>query len=114
MSMASSVTAMMRRYGSAVCIRRGEERLYARAFIQPLRRRHRLYINDKYTPAGYFDNAYSLYLGESAHELLAGDIVDDGHGSFSVITGETFSVSDEPLYVWAILSPLYEEENTDE
>ena len=101
---------ILQRYGSTVTINRGGRTEAVRAFVQPLRRRHRLYINDKAIPAGYFDNAYRLYIGDRFHHFSYGDGAElscNGE-DYTVVTSEEFVVRDEVAYVWAILKPKKE------
>ena len=95
------------RYANSVTITRGGRTEAANAFVQPLRRRHRLYINDKTIPAGYFDNAYRLYIGDKRHHLSHGDVVtiSCSGDAYTVVTSEEFIVGNEIAYIWAILKP---------
>lgn len=99
--------SVLSRYGNTVTIRRGGRTEVVHAFVQPLRRRHRLYINDKVIPAGYFDNAYRLYIGDRNHHFSYGDgaVLTCCGESYTVVTAEEFVVGDEAAYVWAILRP---------
>lgn len=98
---------ILRRYGNTVRITQGGRTEVVRAFVQPLRRRHRLYINDKVIPAGYFDNAYRLYIGDREHHFAYGDgaVLTCNGTSYTVVTAEEFVVGDEVAYIWAILKP---------
>lgn len=101
------LTGLLKRYGNTVRITRGGRTETVHAFVQPLRRRHRLYINDKVIPAGYFDNAYRLYIGDKNHHFSYGDgaVLICGGEAYTVVTAEEFVVGDEIAYVWAILRP---------
>lgn len=101
---------VLRRYGNTVVIHTGGRTEVTKAFVQPLRRRHRLYINDKVIPAGYFDNAYKLYIGDCEHRFSYGDktVITCMGEEYTVVTGEEFYVGDDEVYVWAILSPKKE------
>ena len=105
-----ALTAILRRYGNTVTITRGGRTETVHAFVQPLRRRHRLYINDKVIPAGYFDNAYRLYIGDRRHHFSYGDgaVLTCGGEQYTVVTAEEFVVGDRTAYVWAILRPKKE------
>ena len=102
--------SILRRYGSTVTIRQNGRTETANAFVQPLRRRHRLYINDKVLPAGYFDNAYKLYIGDCSHRFESGDgtVITCMGVPYTVVTVEEFAVGDEGIYIWAILFPKKE------
>ena len=111
----------LRKFGNTVSIHRGGRTEAAKAFVQPLRRRHRLYISDRYIPAGYFDNCYLLYIGPPDHPLDTGMRVSCLDKEYTVVTAEEFTAHDEDIYVWAILMPVtlgkeeyYEDVGTDQ
>lgn len=96
----------LRKFGNTVRIRRDGRTEVTKAFVQPLRRRHRLYISDRYIPAGYFDNRYLLYIGPPDYPLDTGMRVRCLNTSYTVVTAEEFTAHDEDIYVWAILMPV--------
>lgn len=110
MKMTSYLDRALKKFGNTVRISRGGRTEVTKAFVQPLRRRHRLYINDKVIPAGYFDNAYKLYIGDCEHHFSYGDgaVVSCKGEEYTVVTGEEFVVGNDEVYVWAILSPKKE------
>lgn len=93
------------KFGNTVRISRGGRTEVTNAFVQPLRRRHRLYINDRYIPAGYFDNRYLLYIGPGDRPLEDGMRIRCKGIWYTVVTAEIFAAHDEDIYVWAILMP---------
>ena len=93
------------RFGNTVRICRGGGTEVIKAFVQPLRRRHRLYINDRYIPAGYFDNRYLLYIGPGSRPMEDGMRIRCNGIGYTVVTSEIFTAHDEDIYVWAILMP---------
>ncbi len=95
----------LKKFGNTVYIERGGRTKASKAFVQPLRRRHRLYINDRYIPAGYFDNCYLLYIGPPSQPLNTGMRVRCRETYYTVVTAENFMAHDEDIYVWAILMP---------
>jgi len=105
MRMADYLIRALDRYGNTVSIRRDGRTEVSKAFVQPLRRRHRLYINDRYIPAGYFDNRYLLYIGSPDQPLDDGMRVTCKGREYTVVTAEEFAAHDEDIYVWAILMP---------
>lgn len=106
MKMTAYLETALRKYGNRVKIYRGGRTEAGKAFVQPLRRRHRLYINDRYIPAGYFDNRYLLYIGSTEHPLSDGMRVECRGTAYTVVTAEVFAAHDEDIYVWAILMPV--------
>jgi len=107
MKNADYLISALKRFGNTVTITRGGRTEITKAFVQPLRRRHRLYINDKVGVSGYFDNAYRLYIGDRNHHFTYGDgtVISCMGEEYTVVTSEEFFVRDEEVYVWAILSP---------
>ena len=96
----------LKKFGNTVRISRDGRTEVIKAFVQPLRRRHRLYINDRYIPAGYFDNRYLLYIGPGDRPLYDGMHVRCNGTDYTVVTAEVFTAHDEDIYVWAILMPV--------
>ena len=97
---------MLYKYGENVTVSSGSGRaVNTKAFIQPLRRRHRLYINDKVISAGYFDNSCKLYIGspDDGYTLSEGTIIGSKNQDYVVMTSEDYVVGDETVYIWAIL-----------
>lgn len=105
MKMAGYLNDALRRFGNTVAICRDGRTEVAKAFVQPLRRRHRLYLSEKYIPAGWFDNTYLLYIGSPDHPLETGVRMQCRGAAYSVVTAEEFAAHDEAVYVWAILKP---------
>ena len=106
MRMTNYLDRALKKFGNTVRIRRGGRTEVCMAFVQPLRRRHRLYINDRYIPAGYFDNRYLLYIGPGDRPLEDGMRVVCRGTAYTVVTAEIFAAHDEDIYVWAILMPV--------
>lgn len=105
MKLTSYLDRALQKFGNTVHISRGGRTEVTKAFVQPLRRRHRLYINDRYIPAGYFDNRYLLYIGPGDRPLEDGMRILCKHIWYTVVTEESFAAHDEDIYVWAILMP---------
>lgn len=106
MRLTGYLDSALKKFGNTVRISRGGRTEVVKAFVQPLRRRHRLYINDRYIPAGYFDNRYLLYIGPGDKVLEDGMRVRCGRTGYTVVTSEIFAAHDEDIYVWAILMPV--------
>lgn len=106
MRMAGYLEHALKRFGNTVRILRGGRTVVSKAFVQPLRRRHRLYINDRYIPAGYFDNRYLLYIGSPRYPLDTGMRICCSGTDYTVVTAEEFTAHDEDIYIWAILMPV--------
>lgn len=106
MRMTKYLDRALKKFGNTVRICRGGRAEVLKAFVQPLRRRHRLYINDRYIPAGYFDNRYLLYIGPGDKPLEDNTRIVCNGTAYTVVTAESFAAHDEDIYVWAILMPI--------
>ena len=106
MKLTSYFDRALKKFGNTVRISRGGRTEVVKAFVQPLRRRHRLYINDRYIPAGYFDNRYLLYIGPGDKPLKDNMRIVCNGTAYTVVTAESFAAHDEDIYVWAILMPV--------
>lgn len=96
---------VLERFGNTVQITKDGRTRAAKAFVLPLRRRHRLYINERYIPSGYFDNRYLLYIGSPSYPLSTGMRVKCFDEYYRVVTAEEYGVQNETVYIWAILMP---------
>ena len=103
----------LKRYGNTVTITHGGRSKVTKAFIQPLRRRHKLYFGDKTVPAGSFNNGYKYYIGDT--ELAENDVIllHSTGEEMAVVIHEEFIVGDETAYNWAILRPKKEQKEDD-
>ena len=105
----------LKKYGNTVTVTRGGVTRTAKAFVQPLRKVNRLYLRDRYTPAGFFDNCYRLYIGDPKIPLCYGDsaVIGFAGDRYSVVNAENYLVGDESLYIWAILRKIGDTEEDD-
>lgn len=109
MSIINSVGATISRYGSEVTIRQDGDSISARAFVEPLRYRNRIYIGGQYHILGQHRRQKYLYIGSASHPLRENACVIEAHGSkYIVKRSETYYVKDYPVYEWAILLPCGE------
>ncbi len=110
MTASQSFRRILRRYGNTVAIRTNGRTEVTKAFVQPLRRQHRLYLYDKKIPVGYYDNSYQLYIGDLSRRFSFGDntVITCKGSAYTVVRSEEFVVGDDGVYVWAILSPKKE------
>lgn len=106
MSQAKYLTSVIERFGVTVHIIRNEVVQCTKAFIQPLRWRHRIYINDRCLPDSCFDSRYFLYVGSPSQTLDTSMRVQCDGVMYEVITTEKIAMHDEAVYVWAILLPV--------
>ncbi len=106
MSLLNCVDREIERYGSQVTICQGGKRVAARAFVEPLRYRNKIYIGGEYRPLGMLRREKYLYVGSAAHRLSENQSVIESQGEQYIVKRcETYYLKDMPVYEWAILVP---------
>lgn len=106
------VADALRRYGEEVHITNADGTRTVFAMISPLRRKHRLYLDESRVNAGAFDASYRHYIGEVEAPLSEGDEVIFRKQRYAVVISERYESCGETLYIWAILKGV--KERTDE
>ena len=106
------VSDALKRYGEQVQIHTAQGNFRVYAMVTPLRRKHRLYLDEIGTSMGVFDGSYRHYVGEAGCPLSEGDEVELGGERFSVLISERYRTGGTVVYIWAILKPV--RERTDE
>jgi len=109
--------ALFKQFGRRVNVKKvdntWESELY-RAFIQPLRYKNKMYLEDKRVPIGIGDMSYYLYLGPAEHDLSVLDndefLLRSDNESFLITRAERIYIKDEIAYIWAVLKKTKEEE----
>ncbi|MBO4339588.1 MAG: hypothetical protein K5755_03040 [Clostridiales bacterium] len=85
-----------------------------RAFIQPLRYKNKMYLEDKRVPLGIGDMSYYLYLGPASFDLTTVDedeyMLKSGNEKFFITRAEKLYFSDSVCYIWAVIKRFKEEE----
>lgn len=115
MSIRNTIRFALKKYASTVKIEKGGQTTYSKAFVEPLRRKNRLYLNDKILPSGYFDNGYALYIGDPKTPFSPSidTFVTFEDKKYTVISSEEYKVGKETIYIWAILllyQPMQEDD----
>lgn len=112
---------LFERYGkSAVYTVIGQQRQITefKAFVQPLRYKNKLYLRGKYTEIGKNKEDYYLYIGPPQIDVSAVDgiftlLEIDGTG-YLVYRTEKHSIGEKDIYIWAIIRPIVEDNETDD
>ena len=106
MSILGSVKETIKRYGNSVVISEDGKTNNAKAFIEPLRYKNRVYVGGKYRLLGVDRDEKYLYVGFAEIPLREHCSVIEMKGSKYIVKRcETYYVKDYPIYVWAILAP---------
>ena len=91
------------KYGNTVYVERDGRKEAVKAFIQPLRLRHCLYLKKRYISADFFDNFHLLYVGPAEYPLSKGMRISYKDMCYTIISTEVVTAHDKDIYVWAIL-----------
>lgn len=92
----------MQRFGVSVNITDGSGSKTVKAFIQPLRARHRLYLSTKLDDLDIYNHKYYLYVGHADSKPDKGSQITTSTQKFDVILSNIESVSDTE-YSYAVL-----------
>ena len=114
MSLITAVSDSISRLGGEVSITADDHSVSARAIVEPLRYRNKIYIGGEYRPLGVAIREKYLYIGRPAYRLHENRSVIEAHGErYLVKRSETFFVRDLPVYEWAIMVPYGAEREDD-
>lgn len=103
MSIKEIVCDALRRYGESVELKTKEGSFETFAVIQPLRRKHRLFMNEDRMVPGEFDSSFRHYVGQPSAALCEGDEVLYHNERYAVVMSERYYCGEEIIYIWAIL-----------
>ena len=103
MTRAKVYDILLERYGTPVELLRDGVPQPVHAVIQPLSYKSKLYPDESYLPAGYFDNSHYLYLGSAADPVDETVVIRYAGASYRVKRAEVRFLAGEALYQWAIL-----------
>lgn len=106
MSIFNSVGETIKKYGSNVSITNDGQGVGAKAFVEPLRYKNKVYIGGEYHLLGCFKKEKYLFVGTPETTLDENSTVIEANGDKYIVKRcEKYYVKDIPVYVWAILQP---------
>lgn len=82
-----------------------------KAFLQSLRYKNKMYLQDIETPIGTANQDYYLYIGPYDHMLHAQDgqlMLKNGNDLFVVVKTEAVYAGDSVCYIWAVVRQIEE------
>lgn len=103
----NTISNSIDKYGNVIQIEYADgNKVSSRAFVEPLRYRHKMYIGGKERDLDSLKHIKKkyLYIGQPDAELHKGDTVIQRDFEFSVETVEKYIYKDKVMYIWAILS----------
>lgn len=110
MSIFSSVSGIIKRYGCSISISNGDDKVNTKAFIEPLRYKNRIYVGGQYHHLGVNRSEKYLYIGLPEYLLNENSsVIEMQSDKYIVKRCERYYVKDTAIYVWAILVPYGEE-----
>lgn len=110
MGIVNSAVDMIQKYGGRVKVVNGNTVMLARAFVEPLRYKNKIYIGGRRHELGMYDNEKYLYIGLPSCTLIEDEsVIESGVNKYIVKRCETYRVGDIPVYVWAILGRYCEQ-----
>lgn len=109
MSFLSGINSMINAYGNSVHIDYDNKKS-AKGFIQPIRYKTHLSSDIKISDGGAIDNSYYLYIGRASDTFITkGSIISTADNKrFVVKRSEIYTVSNKPVYLWAVITPVKE------
>lgn len=102
-----ALTASIAKYGGDVRVTKDGVSRRARAIVQPIRYKNKIYIGGEMRSLGSIKREKYLYIGTPEtvlHENAT--VIESVGGKYIVKRCETFYVQDSPVYVWAIMAPF--------
>lgn len=106
MGIFGSIKETIKRYGNNVIIFDNGKKVKAKAFIEPLRYKNKVYVGGQYRLLGVDRNEKYLYVGCAENQLAEqSTVIEMQNSKYIVKRCETYYVKDYPIYVWAILTP---------
>ena len=96
------VNAILRQYGTAMTLTRGETKIRVKGFFQPVRSKSWQSLVDQSTPLGEIFRGQYIYLGPPDAIVSEGDILTVGGKSYFFRRVEQYLYGDEPVYIWGM------------
>ena len=102
-----SVIKSIQTYGEDVTVINNDDTVLARAFIQPLRYRNKIYVGGEYRNLGMEYSEKYLYVGIPDIPLVENKtIIERKDEKYLVKRVERYYVKEQVAYTWAILIPV--------
>ena len=97
----------IQRFGVSVNITDGNGSKTVKAFIQPLRARHRLYLSTKLDDLDIYNPRYYLYVGPEDVPIEDKTLIERDGWVYEIISSEKVE-TETVSYTWAVLNPLHQ------
>ena len=96
------VGKILKKYGTAMTLCRGEESWAVRGFFQPVRSKSWETSDSDYSPLGEIPRGRYVYIGPLEPEAAAGDTVRVGEKAYLMRRSEIIRDGSGPVYCWGL------------
>ena len=96
----------MQRFGASVNITDSSGSKTVKAFIQPLRARHRLYLSTKLDDLDIYSYKYYLYMGPEDVPIEDKTLIERDGWVYEIISSEKVE-TETVSYTWAVLKQIH-------
>lgn len=96
----------IQRFGVSVNITDGNGSKTVKAFMQPLRARHRLYLSTKLDDIDIYNHIYILYIGPEDVPIEDKTLIERNGWVYEIISSEKVE-TETVSYTWAVLNPMH-------
>lgn len=109
MKIVNSVSLMLNRYGESIRLVKGNKVNKAKAIIQPLMYKNKMYLDGVSMDAGDFDGGHYQMIAPSDTDFCdyKGVRIEAKNNAYIIKRVEMISADDKDLYIWAVLTPYY-------
>lgn len=114
MALREKIKTAMENHGQRIYIHDGKVlSMPYNAFIQPIRYKNRMYLQDVSTVVGRDSKDYFLYIGpydraidQENHNL----VIESNSIKYSVVKSQPVRFDDQIVYIWAVIKEFVEDE----
>ena len=100
--MEQMIGKILKTYGTAVTLCRGDREFEIRAFFQPVRSKSWAYLDGEYSPLGEIPRGQYVYIGPADQALETGDTLTVSQKDYMVRRCEPVFYGEEIAYYWAM------------
>lgn len=104
--MQKNISKMLQKYGNTVTVKDTFGTFEAKAIIQPLMYKNKMYLGGSELPAGYYDAGHYLMIApcEDFIRDYRSTVITCAGESYTIKRSERVSAGEDNLYIWAVLT----------
>lgn len=100
--MVYTIDKILKKYGTGMKIKRGQQEESFRGFLQPSRSKSIQNLQKDFSPLGQIPNGMYVLLAPTCVDAKCGDTVLSGERSYELRRVERIMHGDKALYIWAL------------